>query len=50
VDAIPIIGENADAAFVIIDSPGRINLDSVPSLLLMRSVVSSPIALSWLAR
>jgi chromosome partitioning protein len=38
---VPSIEQNPEAAFVIIDSPGHLNLDSAPSRLLMSSVVSS---------
>jgi cellulose biosynthesis protein BcsQ len=41
IGAIPTIEQNPDAAFVIIDSPGHLNLDSAASRLLMSSVVSS---------
>ncbi len=41
VGEVPTIEQNPDAAFVVIDSPGHLNLDSAPSRLLMSSVVSS---------
>ncbi len=41
VGGIPTMEQNPDAAFVVIDSPGHLNLDSAPSRLLISSVVST---------